>query len=180
MDKVVKIRRACVDDAEVLGVIGPAAYAAAYHYLWNDCVALAHQLDTFSTSAFLMLLRQDESRLWVAEVAGVVVGFLTMMVDSRNPITHECGGAEISRIYLLPGSQKSGLGFRLVSAAIEHAKELGLTHVWLDVMASAVNARNAYLKWGFSEIGSKNFSRQVKAEYSQMVVLRMDLRTTVL
>ena len=78
MDGVVKIRRACVDDAEVLGVIGPAAYAASYHYLWNDCVALANQLDTFSTSAFLMLLRQAESRLWVAEVAAVSYTHLTL------------------------------------------------------------------------------------------------------
>jgi len=176
VDGVVKIRRARVDDAKALGVIGPAAYAAAYHYLWSDCVALAQQLDTFSTSAFLILLRRTDTRLWVAEVSGVVVGFLTMTVESRNPITHEGRGAEISRIYLLPGSQKSGLGFRLLSAAVEHANELGLTHVWLDVMASAVNARNAYLRWGFSEIGSKEFSRQVKLEYSQMIVLRMGLR----
>ena len=37
---MIEVRRATVDDAEALGVIGPAAYAAAYHYLWSDCVAL--------------------------------------------------------------------------------------------------------------------------------------------
>ncbi|EKT4505027.1 GNAT family N-acetyltransferase [Pseudomonas putida] len=172
---MIEVRRATVDDAEALGVIGPAAYAAAYHYLWSDCVALAQQLDTFSSSAFLRLLQRADSRLWVAEVDGVVVGFLTMIVDSSNPVTHEDGGAEISRIYLLPGSQKRGLGLRLLNAAMAHANELGLTHVWLDVMASATNARSAYLKWGFKEIGEKDFSRKVKAEHSQMVVLRNGL-----
>lgn len=56
MSKLVTIRRASGCDAEALGVVGPAAYAATYHYLWNDCVALAHQLNTFSKSAFLALL----------------------------------------------------------------------------------------------------------------------------
>jgi len=46
------IRRALPSDAEKLGVIGPAAYSSAYSYLWNNSVALAEQLDTFSAAAF--------------------------------------------------------------------------------------------------------------------------------
>ena len=162
-------------DAETLGVVGPAAYAATYHYLWSDCVALAHQLDTFSKSAFLVLLQRDESRVWIAEIAGKVVGFLTMLINSENPITHDTGGAEISGIYLLPGSQKMGIGMQLLNVAKEHAIELELTHMWLDVMESATEARNAYYKWGFSEIGRKDFPRQVKADLSKMIVLSIRL-----
>ncbi len=175
LNRLVTIRRASAHDAETLGVVGPAAYAAAYHYLWSDCVALAHQLDTFSKSAFLVLLQRDNSRVWVAEISGKIVGFLTMLINSENPVTHDISGAEISRIYLLPGSQKMGIGMQLLNAAQEHASELELTHMWLDVMESATAARNAYYKWGFSDIGSKDFPRQVKADLSKMIVLSIRL-----
>lgn len=177
MGKLVMIRRATVHDADKLGVVGPAAYAATYHYLWSDCVALAHQLDTFSKSAFLTLLQREESSVWVAEIAGEIVGFLAMLINSKNPITHDTSGAEISRIYLLPGSQKMGIGKQLLNAAQEYANKLKLTHMWLDVMESATAARGAYCKWGFSEIGCKKFSRQVKENFSNMLVLSIILNT---
>lgn len=175
MDEFVKIRRASLSDAESLGVIGPAAYSAIYHYLWDDCVALAHQLNTFSTQSFLTLLQKADTKVWVAEAQGVIIGFLIMIMHSKNPITYENAGAEISRIYLLPGSQKMGIGFQLMSMAREYANKLNLTHMWLDVMSSAKHARKAYSKWGFIEIGTKVFPRSVKFEYSQMAVLRMSL-----
>lgn len=175
MSKLVTIRRASGCDVEKLGVVGPAAYAATYHYLWNDCVALAHQLNTFSKSAFLALLQRPDTRVWVGEIAGEIVGFLTMIVNSKNPITHDTSGAEIPRIYLLPGSQKMGIGKQLLNAAQEHALELKLTHMWLDVMESATAARNAYYKWGFSEIGRKDFPHKVKADLSKMIVLTIKL-----
>jgi ribosomal protein S18 acetylase RimI-like enzyme len=94
-----------------------------------------------------------------------------MIADSANPVTDEPNGAEIPRIYLLPGVQGLGLGRRLLDAALLEAGERSLSHVWLDVMASADNARKAYLKWGFSELGAKRFGRPVKAGMADMVVL---------
>ncbi|CAI1879483.1 GNAT family N-acetyltransferase [Serratia nevei] len=175
MDKSVIIRRAFDNDAETLGVVGPAAYAAAYHYLWSDVVALTHQLNTFSKSAFLALLQRPDSRVWVAEIEGEIVGFLTMLINSKNPITHDTGGAEISRVYLLPGCQKMGIGQQLLNTAQEYAKKIELTHMWLDVMASATAARSAYCKWGFSDMGRKKFSRRVKEDLSEMVVMGLKL-----
>ncbi|SDR12816.1 Ribosomal protein S18 acetylase RimI [Rhizobiales bacterium GAS113] len=165
------IRRALISDAETLGVIGPAAYAAAYADLWDDGAELARQLDTFGAAAFAELLRRSDARVWVSEMEGSLVGFLTMIVGAANPITREPNGAEIPRIYILPGAQHLGLGRQLLEAAIAEAVDENLTHVWLDVMASADWARSAYLKWGFAELGSKVFGRSVKTGRSDMVVL---------
>src|SRR5215469_3882742 len=41
------IRRATLEDAEVLGIIGPAAYAEGYGYLWDRPDAYSDQLRTF-------------------------------------------------------------------------------------------------------------------------------------
>jgi diamine N-acetyltransferase len=161
------IRRALPSDAEKLGAIGPAAYSSAYSYLWDNSVALAKQL----AAAFAELLSGTDARVWVAQIDGSLVGFLSMIVGSSNPISREPNGAEIPRVYLLPGAQRLGLGRQLLAAAIKQAHDERLTHIWLDVMASADWARRAYLKWGFSELGSKFFDKPVKAGQNDMVVL---------
>lgn len=172
----IAVRKATPADVPGLGVVGPAAYAAAYTYLRDDDAELARQLATFSATSFEIFLANPDTALWVAEADGAIVGFLSMIAGSLNPVTEEPGGAEIPRIYLLPGVQGMGLGRRLLDAAIAEAEILSLGHVWLDVMASADNARKAYLKWGFSELGTKRFGRPVKAGMADMVVLIRYLR----
>ena len=63
------------------------------------------------------------------------------------------------------------LGRQLLDCAIAQARDENLGHVWLDVMACADQARRAYLKWGFMELGFKTFNKPVKAGHTDMVVL---------
>ena len=74
------VRRATAQDAEVLGIIGPAPYAEAYGYLWDRPDAYSDQLRTFGAPAFASLLAQPDARLWIGEVGGAAVGFLSMIV----------------------------------------------------------------------------------------------------
>jgi diamine N-acetyltransferase len=170
------VRRATAQDTEVLGIIGPAAYAEAYGYLWDRPDAYADQLRTFGAPAFASLLAQPDARLWIVEVEGAAVGFLSMIVGSHDPIERRSGGALIPRIYIVGPAQRMGLGRLLLDAAIEQAATEGLSHLWLDVMASATAARLAYAKWGFREIGRHCFERPVKAGLSDMVVLMKEVR----
>lgn len=172
----IAVRRADPADVPDLGVVGPAAYAVAYGHLWDDGAEFARQLATFGADAFEAFLNRPDTALWVAEADRTIVGFLSMIVGSANPITGEPNGAEIPRIYLLPGVQGVGLGRRLLDAAITETEGRSLDHVWLDVMASADTARKAYLNWGFSELGAKRFSKPVKAGMEDMVVLIRYLR----
>ncbi len=152
------ITRATDADAADLGVIGPAAYAAAYHDDWDDAVAFFHQLKTFGEDAFAATLARAHARVWIARQDGVGVGFLTMILGSLDPINQRPGGAEIPRIYLLPGARRGGIGKKLLDAAEALAKAEGCDHVWLDVMEHAEWARASYERWGFSDIGAKTFA----------------------
>ncbi|WP_105382355.1 GNAT family N-acetyltransferase [Neorhizobium alkalisoli] len=168
---VAVIRKASAADVDVLAVIGPAAYAASYGYLWNDGSRFAEHLVTFGSQAFEEFLARADTELWVAQMGGSIVGFLSMIIGSPNPISQEPNGAEIPRIYLLPQAQGSGLGRQLLEAAVTEARERGVGHIWLDVMASADRAKAAYLKWGFSVLGTRMFSKPVRAGYEDMLVL---------
>jgi GNAT superfamily N-acetyltransferase len=165
------VRRATAEDADVLGIIGPAAYAEAYGYLWDRPDAYSDQLRTFGPRAFESLLARPEAGVWIGEAGGTIVGFLSMIVGSVDPIERRPGGAEIPRIYIIGPAQRTGLGRLLLDAAIKQATTEGLSHVWLDVMASATAARRAYAKWGLREIGGRRFEKPIKAVLSDMVVL---------
>jgi ribosomal protein S18 acetylase RimI-like enzyme len=172
------VRPATMADAPALGVIGPATYAASYGYLWDDPLALSEQLHTFSADAFRDFISQESTRLWIAEMAGRPVGFLTMVMDSPEPIAFEENGGEIARIYLLPAAQGCGLGRMLLEAAESEARKKHLRYVWLDVMASASTAIETYRRWGFVDIGTKLFARPVSKGLLDMVVFRKALSTT--
>jgi hypothetical protein len=106
----ISISRATEADAPDLGIIGPAAYAAAYHDDWDDAVGFFHQLKTFGEDAIIATLARPEARVWIARQDGVGVGFLIMNVGVPESINKREGGAEIPRIYLLPGARRGGIG----------------------------------------------------------------------
>lgn len=169
------VRPATAEDVSMLGIIGPAAYAEAYSYLWDRADAYSEHLQSFGQRAFETLLARADARVWVGEAAGTMVGFLSMIIGSLDPEEHRPNGAELPRIYILSAAQHMGLGRRLIDAAVEQAGAEGLSYVWLDVMASADRARRAYAKWGFHEIGTKQFSKTVTAGLSKMIVLAKDV-----
>ena len=171
------ITRASERDAGDLGVIGPAAYAAAYHDDWDDAVAFFHQLKTFGEDAFSQTMARPDARVWIARDEDVGVGFLTLFVGSLEPINQRSHGAEIPRIYLLPGARRGGIGKKLLEAAEAQAKAEGCDYVWLDVMEHAEWARAAYERWGFTDIGGKTFSGGLRPGRSRgMRVLVKELK----
>jgi GNAT superfamily N-acetyltransferase len=171
------ITRATVADAADLGIIGPAAYAAAYHDDWDDAVGFFHQLKTFGADAMLATLARPEARVWIARQDGAGVGFLTMFLGSLEPIGQRAGGAEIPRIYLLPGARRGGIGKKLLDAAEAQARAEGCDYVWLDVMEHAEWARAAYERWGFADVGGKMFSGALRPGRSRaMRVMVKELR----
>ena len=154
----IAISRATAADAADIGIIGPAAYAAAYHDDWDDAVGFFHQLKTFGPEAVQATLARPEARVWIARQDGVGVGFLIMNIGLLEPINQRAGGAEIPRIYLLPGARRGGIGKKLLDAAEAQARAEACSYVWLDVMEHAEWARAAYERWGFADVGAKTFA----------------------
>ena len=87
VDARIDVRRGLPTDTNTLGVVGPAAYAEAYAYLWDDPQAFLRQLKTFSADAFAQHLGRENARIWVAVVEGDIVGFLTMNLGVADPVS---------------------------------------------------------------------------------------------
>ena len=172
---MVSIRLATRADCDNLGIIGPAAYAAAYAYLWRDPAALAEHLESFGPAGVAEFLAQPGARIWLAEHEERAIGFLSLLPNSLEPVARTPRGAEIPRIFLLPGARGKGVGQRLLVSAREAAQEAGASYLWLDAMASAEWAIGAYKKWGFTPAGSTVFPKPVDPDLAKMVVMTLPL-----
>jgi hypothetical protein len=130
------------------------------------------------------------ARVWVGEVAGTMVGFLSMIVGSLDPVDHRPSAAELPRIYILGSARRSAWASVGSWSTRQSSRRqprvypmsdltlcLVWPYVWFDVMASADRARRADAKWGFHELGSKQFEKTVKAGLSDMVVLAKEINT---
>ncbi len=171
MESAYSVRPATIEDCVALGVIAPAAYAAAYAYLWDDAAAFVDQLRSFDADVFAEQIKDRRFGVWLAEMSGAPVGFLTLKFDSFEPVANREGGAEIPRIYFLPQGAGRGLAKQLLDEAERAAREYGAKYLWLDAMASADWAQRAYEKWGFEKIGRDRFPKNVKDGEADMVVM---------
>jgi GNAT superfamily N-acetyltransferase len=173
----IAVTRAGEGDVAEIGIIGPAAYAAAYYPDWDDPVAFMKQVTTFGPEAVRAFLARPEARAWIARQDGVGVGFLTMVTASDEPLQKRRGGVEIPRIYLLPNARRGGIGRKLMDAAEAQARAEGAAYIWLDVMAHAPWARSAYERWGFTDIGGKTFAGGIRQGLNEMRVMVKELRS---
>lgn len=170
-----QVRPAVAGDARTLGIIGPAAYAAAYSDLWDDAAAFSAQLATFGEQAFAECLAASNSRLWIAEQRGQAVGYLTLLLGVDNPTSQRTHGAEIARFYLLGPASGQGIGELLLDAAADEARAHGAAYLWLDLMAHADWARDAYAGMGFRVTGTTQMEKPVKADLRDKLVMERDL-----
>ncbi len=82
--------------------------------------------------------------VWVAETGGKIKGFAALSVHAPD--------AELESIAVHPAHQRHGLGAALLSAALQHVRNVGVTRVYLEVRASS-SAQVLYRKLGFARTG---------------------------
>lgn len=173
------IRPAQPADAEALGVIGPAIYAESYGHMWDDARAYAAHLASFAAPAVAAFMARGDTASWLVESGETPVGFLSLVMDSPDPVEGRRDGAEVPRIYLLAPARGKGLGVRLLAEADRHAAGLGASHLWLDAMKAAPWAWRTYGGWGFQEIGETSFPGNMKPEFKPMFVMRRACAVTL-
>jgi diamine N-acetyltransferase len=169
------IRRATPSDIPMLGLIGPAAYAEAYGDWWETPAAYYAYLQGFGAAAFTTFFTLAKARVWVAEVDGAPVGFLTMRLDTPDPVSGEAGGVAIPKIYMFGSARGAGVGRALLEAAEAEARAAGAAYLWLDSMQRAEWAWRAYERWGFVRIGEIMLDNGLKPDRTTLLVMKRAL-----
>lgn len=90
-----------------------------------------------------------------------VVGWCDIFPDENPRLKHR-GGLGMG---LLPEYRGLGLGSKLLSAVLDHAKKFGLEKVELNVYTSNTSAIALYKKFGFEQEGLIKKYRKLDGEY---------------
>lgn len=99
-------------------------------------------------STFYLLIESE-----TAEIAG----YLKLNVAVAQTETIANNSLEIERIYLRQAFQKQGLGRKMLEFALQQARTLGMSAVWLGVWEHNENAKAFYQKLGFHQVSQHSF-----------------------
>jgi len=86
--------------------------------------------------------------IWVARLDGVVVGSVALR-DSDGEAVY------LKRMYVRPDLRGAGLGARLLTTALDHARSTGARTIQLDTHTGMVAAQRLYERAGFRRTGTR-------------------------
>lgn len=97
---------------------------------------------------------EADGEIYVAEVDGIIAGFIAIYKDIKNDLLFEnnVACASISDFVVLPEYRKRGIGSKLLEKADQYAKQRNISMVKLpSVLADNHVGREVYRKAGFSD-----------------------------
>jgi len=135
------VRRAIVEDAEVLGRL-----------LWDFNTEFDSETDDADVLArrFARLLALDGVLAVLAEDDGEAVGFA--LVTLRPAIWFDGPVSQLEELYVVPRLRDRGIGTQVLDLCRELARELGSPEMHINVDEVDVDTRRFYERHGFRNI----------------------------
>jgi len=155
-----EIRTCTTEDDAALSLLGQATFLEAFAGTLNGPDILAHCAGAHAASVYRAWLADERYRIWIAlaQPGLAPVGF-AVLAPSDLPVPDSAPDeVEVKRIYLLNRFQGSGLGRRLMTLAIDHARALGARRLLLGVYSENPAAIAFYRRLGFETIGHRPFT----------------------
>jgi len=97
------------------------------------------------------LLSEANSYILVAEIEGIIVGFVNF--TTRKTILHRGLSGLIDELIIAKGYRGKSIGRQLLSSAIEKSRQLGCCEVEVSTEKTNIKAREFYRQCGFTERG---------------------------
>lgn len=159
-NKAVTIRRAKPKDAPRLTEIAASTFYLACPPDFPRDEADLFVAENLSETQFRTWAKARNVQLWVAEIAGVVIGYATVMLkfpaeDLPNQETEHA--AHLSKMYCLPEHHGSGAASLLLTHTMEQARTAGMRTMWLGVNQHNKRAQRFYSRHGFEVGGTRQF-----------------------
>ena len=96
-------------------------------------------------------LSEANSHILVAEIGGVVVGFVNF--TTRKTILHRSLSGLVEELIIAKSYRGKGIGRQLLSSAIEKSRQLGCCEVEVSTEKINIKAKEFYGQCGFMERG---------------------------
>lgn len=171
----VRLRRASLDDAPALALVGAATFLEAFTWMLPGADIIAHCAKNHTAEAYRKALADPHTRITIAVTAtgGAPVGYAMLTAPDLPSFDVQPGDIELKRIYLLSrfrsrsyapvlddaGKPQPDLstGQALMNAAITDATAMGFQRLLLGTHENNRRAIGFYRRNGFAEAGTRTF-----------------------
>ena len=188
----VRLRRATVDDAPALALVGAATFLEAFTWMLPGADIIAHCAKNHTPEAYRTALAQPHTRITLAETltSGAPVGYAMLATPDLPSFDVHPGDIELKRVYLLsrfrsrrtaPVFDSAGqpipdlsAGQALMNAVIADAQSLGCRRLLLGTNADNRRAISFYRRNHFADAGTRTF--QVGSQCCCDLIMARDLR----
>jgi len=154
-EEAIRIRQATISDAHAIAEIVIRGWQAAYRAILPDDFLAGLSVGAREVAWRMRLESSADGGdpIWVAEVAGVTIGFVSggPPRDNESPSR----AAEIYAIYVDPTSWRRGAGRALLQTATTHLRSLGAEVLVLWVLEENAAGRAFYEALGWRPDGTR-------------------------
>jgi ribosomal protein S18 acetylase RimI-like enzyme len=151
------IRRANINDAEVLAELGASTFVETFGHLYKP-EDLRHFLEESHTAAaYARTLANPGYALWIAERDGHAIGYAQAGPCGLPHEEVRPGDGELKRLYLRQSEQNGGVGRALMDAAMAWLERDGPRQLWISVWSENTGAQRFYARHGFEFAGEYEF-----------------------
>jgi len=153
----IHIRYGTTDDAVLLSELGARTF---YDTFAKDNTAeniTSYLKASFSAEIQFQELSESENIFLIAEAEEQPIGYVQLILNSKEESLHGTRLMEIRRIYASQEFIGKGVGQELMDASIQEARQRGCDSIWLGVWEKNPRAIRFYKKWGFQEVGTHTF-----------------------
>lgn len=151
------IKKCTADDLKVLRDIAEQTYDDTFRPFNTAENMEAYLKSAFKTEKVQEELMNKNSSFYLLTVDNELAGYLKTNIYEAQTEINDPKALEIERIYILKSFHSKGLGGLLLDYAVQLAKGLGKSYVWLGVWEKNEKAIAFYVRNGFYRISQHSF-----------------------
>jgi ribosomal protein S18 acetylase RimI-like enzyme len=153
----VYIRRTTLIDLPELHLISRQTFLETFSKANTEENMRMYLEEAFSLKKLTDELNSDNSEFYFAVLEDTIVGYVKINLGTSQTELMDAKALEIERIYVLRQYHRRNIGQLLYEKAIEIARRMDATYVWLGVWEENARAIKFYRKNGFVEFDKHIF-----------------------
>lgn len=152
-----EIKRATVKDLNALQLIGRQTFSETFADVNSEENMIKYLKESFADEKLTAELNNPNSHFYLAQLDNKVIGYLKLNTGDAQTEKQDHDALEIERIYVAKEFHGQNVGQVLYVQALETAKELRATYIWLGVWEKNFRAVSFYSKNGFVQFDAHIF-----------------------
>lgn len=154
---IISIQPVPAEAVDVLKDIALKTFTQSYRHLNTKADFDAYVQIALTREQLLIELRNEDSFFYFISSESSIIGYLKLNINDSQTEKSGKESLEIERIYLEANYQRKGIGRKMIKFAMDKAKKLSKSIIWLGVWDQNPEAIHFYNSCGFIETGSHIF-----------------------